>query len=157
MGDTEYFELCETASTIQCPDCALYWEASIMYCTCGTCMQPLERNRQLSMARYDVMSNTCYVIKKRILPTEPDMEHLCDIACSHSARNAEESPKAQKMVVTGTFWTDGLMMTNTASLCQILGGRRKRSFNTMISHRKTVLTWLRGKKEVEERSHGTFL
>ena len=41
------------------------------------------------------------------------------------------------------------MMTNTVSLCQILGGLRNRSFNTMKSHRKIIPTWLQGKKEVE--------
>ena len=64
MGNTEYFELCETSSEIQCPDCALYWEAVIIYCTCGKCMQPTERNRQLDKAGYDVLSIPGYVIKK---------------------------------------------------------------------------------------------
>ena len=31
MGNTEYFELCEISSKIQCPDCALYWEAGIIH------------------------------------------------------------------------------------------------------------------------------
>ena len=31
MGNTEYFELCETSSKIQCPDCALYWEAGNIF------------------------------------------------------------------------------------------------------------------------------
>ena len=60
MGNTEYFGLCETSSKIQCLDCSLYWEAGIIYCTCGKCMQPSERNKE----RYDVLSITGYVIKK---------------------------------------------------------------------------------------------
>ena len=66
MGNTEYFELREISSEIQCPDCALHWEVGIVFCTCGICMQPTERNRQLN--------------SKRILPMEPD--HLCGSACT---------------------------------------------------------------------------
>ena len=50
MGNTEYFELCEISSKIQCRDCSLYWEAGIENCTCGTCIQPSERNRQSNTA-----------------------------------------------------------------------------------------------------------
>ena len=32
MGNTEYFELCEISSKIQCPDFSLYWEAGIENC-----------------------------------------------------------------------------------------------------------------------------
>ena len=63
MGDTEYIELCEISSKIQLPDCSSYWEVGIVNCTCGKCMQPSERNRQLNKARYDVLSITGYVIK----------------------------------------------------------------------------------------------
>ena len=35
-----------------------------MYCTCGKCMQPAGRNRQLNKARYDVLSIPGYVIKR---------------------------------------------------------------------------------------------
>ena len=68
MGNTEIFELCETSSKKQCPDCALivflYWEVGIVKCTCGKCMQPSERNRQLDKARYDVLSIPGHVIAK---------------------------------------------------------------------------------------------
>ena len=35
LGNTEIFELCETSSKLQCPDCTVYWEVGIIYCTCG--------------------------------------------------------------------------------------------------------------------------
>ena len=63
MGNTEYFELCETSSKIQCPDCASHWEAGILCCTWGKCMQPTERNRQLNKERFDVLSIPGSVIK----------------------------------------------------------------------------------------------
>ena len=84
-----HFELCEISSKIQCAACSLYWEAGTACCTCGKCMQPSERNRQLNQAKLDI------------------------------------------------FWSDGTMMTNTASLCQKLGGLRSRSFNMMKSHWKS--------------------
>ena len=65
MGNTEYFELCETSSEIQCLDCDLFWEAGIIHCTCGKCMQPTERNRQLNKERYDILSIPGYAIKKK--------------------------------------------------------------------------------------------
>ena len=64
VGKTEYFELCEISSTIQCPDCSLYWEIGIVHCTCGNCLQPSERIRQLNKERYDVLSIPNFVIKK---------------------------------------------------------------------------------------------
>ena len=59
----EHTELCETSSKTECPDCALYWKVGIVYLTCGKCMQPSERNRQLNKARYDVLSIPGNVIK----------------------------------------------------------------------------------------------
>ena len=56
-------------------------------------------------------------------------------------------PASTKNVVTKAFWTDCTMMTNTACLCQILGGLRKRSFNMTQSH------W-NGKKEVGTENLG---
>ena len=65
-GITEYFELCETSSKIQCSLLRLKLGSGryLLHCTCGKCMQPSERNRQLNKARYDVLSIPGYVIKK---------------------------------------------------------------------------------------------
>ena len=63
MGNTEIFELCETSSKTQCPDCLFFWEVGIINCTCGKCVQPTERNRQLNKERFDVLSIPGYVIK----------------------------------------------------------------------------------------------
>ena len=35
-----------------------------MYCTCGKCLRPTERNRQVNKKRFDVLSIPGYVIKK---------------------------------------------------------------------------------------------
>ena len=66
MGNTEHFELCETSSKIQCADCSSHLEVDTVYCTCGKCMQPSERNQQLKEARYDGLSIPGYVIKRNL-------------------------------------------------------------------------------------------
>ena len=48
IGNTEYFELCEISSKIQCLDFSLSGEVGIVDCTCGNHMQPSERNRQMN-------------------------------------------------------------------------------------------------------------
>ena len=64
MGNTEYFEVCEISSKVQCPDCSLHWEIGIVHCTCGKWLQPSERNRQLYKERYDLLSISNYAMRK---------------------------------------------------------------------------------------------
>ena len=66
---------------------------------------------------------------KRILPTEPDVDLLCGNACITKHMKCSREPANTKMV-TRTFWTDGIRMTKTANLCQMLDGLRNRSFKT---------------------------
>ena len=48
---------------------ALYiGEVGIIHCTCGKCLQPTERNRQLNKDRFDVLSILGYLTKKN--PTD---------------------------------------------------------------------------------------
>ena len=54
--NNKLFEFYETSSKRQCPDCAAYWEIGIVYCTCGRCMQPTEKNRQFYKDRYGSLS-----------------------------------------------------------------------------------------------------
>ena len=60
-------------------------------------------------------------------------------------------------MVTNTFWTDGITMTNTTKLGQVLGGLRKEKSNTTKSHWKTILTLQQEKKEVGTRNPGNSL
>ena len=64
MGNKVYFEMCEIISEVQCQDCLLYWRIDIVFCTCGACLRPSQRNRMLNKDRYDVLSIPNYVIKK---------------------------------------------------------------------------------------------
>ena len=61
------------------------------------------------------------------------------------------------MGVAKPLWKDGTMMTNTVSLCQILGGLTNRSFHMTQWHWKIIPTWLLGKKEVGTKNPGKLL
>ena len=39
MGNTEYFEMCEITSKVQCHNCLTHWTTGIVYCACGTCLR----------------------------------------------------------------------------------------------------------------------
>ena len=62
MNNTEIFELCETSSKKQCPDCALFWEIGNAHCTCGRCLKSSHRTEELDKNNYDVSSILGYVL-----------------------------------------------------------------------------------------------
>ena len=64
MNNTEIFEFCETYSKQQCPDCNQYWEASIVYCTCGRCLRRSRNGKEVDKSNNDVVSIPGYVIWK---------------------------------------------------------------------------------------------
>ena len=57
------------------------------------------------------------------------------------------------MEIVKLFWKDGFGMSNTASLCQILDGLKKRLNNVTL----LIPTWLHLKKEVDMKIPGRFL
>ena len=64
MNNTEIFELCETSSKQQCPDCNLYWEAGIVYCTCGRCLRISRSDKEVDKSNNDVVSIPGYVYQE---------------------------------------------------------------------------------------------
>ena len=64
LGNVELFELCETTPKVQCPQCLLYWNQGIVYCTCGQCLIYSEARRKFNILRLDAISIPDYVIKK---------------------------------------------------------------------------------------------
>ena len=64
MNNTEIFELCETSSKQQCPDCNLYWEVGIVYCTCGRCSRISRSEKEVDKSNDDVVSIPGCVFKK---------------------------------------------------------------------------------------------
>ena len=47
MNNTEIFELCETSSKQQSPDCNLYWEAGIVCCSGGRCLRTSRSEKEI--------------------------------------------------------------------------------------------------------------
>ena len=90
MGNTENFELCAISSEIQSADCALCRE----YCTCGKRMQPAGKASTVEQSKIRRPVNPPGSLSKTILPTEPDMDHLCGSTCITKAR--EMLKKARK-------------------------------------------------------------
>ena len=103
-------------------------------------MQPSDWNRQLNKEKYDDLSIHGYVINKNPTHGATHGTSVRQCMCYKAHEMVKEVRKHKSVVVTKTFWTDGTMMTDTASLCQILGGLRHRSFNTMKSQWKTFPT-----------------
>ena len=64
MNNTEIFELCETSSKQQCPDCNLYWEAGIVCCTCGRCSRISRSEKEVDKSNDNVVSIPGCVFKK---------------------------------------------------------------------------------------------
>ena len=86
---------------------------------------------------------------------EPDTDHLFGSARTTQHMKCWRKQESIKMV-TGTFWTDGIKMTNTASLCQILGGLEERTIQydeTALEEHSSYMT----RKKSERANPGTFL
>ena len=128
MGNTEIFELCETASKKQCSDCALCWEIGIVYCSCGRCFKPSQSTKKLDKKNYDALSIPGYVIKKEPHP-------WCQ---TWSFRTATYVPRSQGDVAesspTQAWWVQNHLGTRiTASLFQKLGGLKSRLLFSMTN------------------------
>ena len=67
MNNTDIFELCETSSKKQCPECAFCWEIGIVYCTCGRYLKSSQRTEELDKNSYDVLPIPGNVIKKNTI------------------------------------------------------------------------------------------
>ena len=65
MGNVELFGLCETTPKVHCPQCVLYWNQGMIYCTCGQFSVESEPRRKFNKLRLDALSIPHYVIKKR--------------------------------------------------------------------------------------------
>ena len=101
MGNMQYFEMCEIIPEVQCHICMTYWTKGIVYCTCGTCLRPSDKNRTLKKDRFDVLPIPNYVIKK---------------GPSHGARrgnterqriyHAVSHLKRQRKRIRNPYWTD---------------------------------------------------
>ena len=64
MNHTEIFELCENSAKHQCPDCNVFTEIGIFYCSCGRNLKYKRSPTTLQKANCDFTSIRGFVIKK---------------------------------------------------------------------------------------------
>ena len=55
--------MCENSSKQQCPECNIYWETGIIYCSCGRNMRSSQRPTEVAQNNRDVTSILGYVKK----------------------------------------------------------------------------------------------
>ena len=121
MGNTEIFELCETSSKKQCPYCSLYRGIGIVFCSRERCLKPSQSTKKLDKKNCDDLPIPGYVIRK-------NLTHGVKHGASERQRmyfKAKEMLQKARQPKHGGYKTilgDGTRMTNTASLCQKLGG-----------------------------------
>ena len=157
MGNTEIFELCETSSKRQCPDCAFYWEVGIENCTCGKCMQPAEQNRQMNKDRFDALSILGYLMKKDQSRGARHGQSIRQIMYYKSTRYDEESPKQKEWIVQQLILKDGPGMNDIARICQNLDGLKNKFDNMTHLHWKIIPTCRHLKNEAHIGSPGRSL
>ena len=87
-----------------------------MYCSCGRCLK--------------------VTLSKRTYSVVPNMDLPNGNECTTKPRRCCKKLANPSMVDTKPFWKDGTTMTNTASLCQKLGGLKSRSFSLANLHWK---------------------
>ena len=146
MGNTEIFEFYETSSKRQCPDCALYWEIGIVYCSCGKCMQPTETSRQFNKDRFDILSIPGDFIKENQFRGAWHGQSLRQ-TMYHKGRDMLSKDKNYKrMVIAKLFLKGGIRTQNIAGVCLNMDGQKNKSDNTTHSHWKTIPMKLHLKK-----------
>ena len=110
----------------QCPDCALYWEIGIVFCTWGKCMQPSERHRQLNKDWFDSVSLLGYVMKKNQPRGPRHGQSVRQIMC-HKTRDMLRKAKLPK---NGSCETILERWSTDASHCLMKVGQKRKSDST---------------------------
>ena len=134
----------------------IIWEAGIENCTCGKCMHPSDRNRQLNQERYDVLSIPGCVSNNESCPWSQTWTIYAAVHVFQDTWNAEESPQAQ------TWWLQehSGQMERRWQIPQVFVGYwmdwGTDHSTTMKSNCKTIPTLLHNKKEVGTRIHRNF-
>ena len=143
MGNTEYFELCEITSKIQCPDCSLFFGNRALYFARAANACSLRKEiDSWTKDRYDVLSITKFIIKKNP---------------SHGARS--DRPKGSESATPEKEVQHHIRkIPNRLSLSRLIdyksGGMRTSLVHTTRSQKRTTPTMRREGKEVKTNSRG---
>ena len=126
-----------------------------MCCSCGRSLNPSQRTKQLVKKNYDALFQV--TSSKRTSSMDPNSELPSGNECTTRPRRCCMKLANPSMVVPKPFGKDGTRMTDTANLCQILGGLRSRLFRKTNLHWRTTLFWQQDRKELETRKIGYSL
>ena len=55
LGKVELLELCDALAETQCPSCAGYWPQGVLYCICGQCLLPSEKQQRMTKKKFDFL------------------------------------------------------------------------------------------------------
>ena len=147
MNNTEIFEFCEISSKQQCPDCNLFWEAGIVYCSCGRCLRISRNEKEVDKSDNDVVSIPGYVIKKNnksgATYGASERQRMFHKAKEMIKRNMED---------THPFLRDGSATTSTESRCRTLDGLSRTSCYLTELSWKIIHTSRRELREVDTRN-----
>ena len=98
------------------------------------CKKPSQRTKTVSTRSSTTPCQFQVTSSIRTSPMVPNMELPNGNECTTKPRRC-----CRKPAVTKPFWEDGTRMTNTASLCQMLGGLVNRLFSMTNLHWMTSL------------------
>ena len=126
MNNTEIFELCETSSKQQFPDCKQ--ALSVVFVDdAQECRKVLRRSTRATTMSCQYLA----MLSRRITGAAPDMDLLNDNECSTRLKNCCIKLVKKSMENTHPFLRDGITTANTESLCQKLDCQRsKKSYMT---------------------------
>ena len=122
VNNTEIFELCETSSKKQCPDCNLHWEIGIIYCTLWKMFQIFAKK----LRSWTRTATTSYqfqaMLSKRTPFAVPNMDFLNGNECTARLRTCCKKLDNPSMEDIIPYLRDGTKTTNTEVLCHSSGG-----------------------------------
>ena len=64
LGNVELFKQFEVCTETQCSSCAQYWPDGVLYCICGQCLLPSEKQRLKTKEKFDLLSIPNFIKKK---------------------------------------------------------------------------------------------
>ena len=110
----------------------MLYSGKLALCTVEEVQKPSQRTNKLDKKSYDALSMPGYVIKKNLAH---GAEHGASERQRMYTKGKEMLQKGRQPKRCGK---DGTRMTNTASICQMLGGLRCRLFSMTNLHWKTT-------------------
>ena len=92
INNTKIFELCEKSSKQQCLEFNLYWEASIVSCTCGRYLRISRSDKEVDKGNNDIVSipNITRIKKCYIKRAKRNMEDTHSFLRSDTATTCTE-------------------------------------------------------------------